>query len=95
MADDKSVAQTWNGDGLFLGSAEAMTINVPNEPMAVSWQRAAQTVLTVSVSGEVAINWGLVDEWLAKPEQHDTMARASLQAIVAVRDGTWKPLKPQ
>lgn len=77
-----------------LGSAEAITIKVPEGPNQITWRTStAKNAIVISTTGEVLINWKLVEEWLAKPEQYDLMARAALHLAIAVRDGTWKPLE--
>lgn len=51
--------------------------------------------VTVSADGEVLIDWEAVDKYVQKPpndQRNMDTTLAILRALVAVRDGTWKPI---
>lgn len=58
--------------------------------LTYDWSIANTTMTIVTNSGEVQINWQAV-EAAAKGSSHDFYA-AWAQVMIAVRDGTWKPL---
>lgn len=56
-----------------------------------SWM--GTTIATVSVDGEVKIDWSAVDKCMAVTKACDVYTLVYARLLTAVRDKTWKPLK--
>lgn len=79
---------------------ESSSVGIPYTMMKDISTRGNFTVMmsppqiaNVSRDGDVTINWKQADKTVANPADTDPMTLAIARLMVAIRDGTWKPIQ--
>lgn len=88
MADDNEPVMTTNGLAAptFTGT---LTIN---NPIVNNLVFGAGMFATVTVEGEVSINWKSTEDAVSHPKS-DPLTLAIARLMIAIRDGTYKPME--
>lgn len=60
--------------------------------LMIGTQLMLGTLAVIEVNGQVFIDWKIAEKWAAKPGG-DMTNRLLAMALIAARDGTWKPLE--
>lgn len=79
----------------FAQDLEYKTIPLPSN----NWSLRADLTISshgpfavISADGQVTIDWDLAEKTAANPEKTDFRTLAFARLILAVRNGTWKPM---
>lgn len=82
---------------LLLSMAAATGIMAQGPTTTLKWDGtsafSSAVMVSVSPDGAVSIDWTAIDRVVADPGSNDPTTRAVAQALVAVRNGTWKPIR--